>query len=247
MQYSQYLAELDGSVERMVATLGDEQGVAIPSCPGWAAADLLAHMANVLAQKLPLFRMRLETAPAPASWPRAAAGDPDLGATVLRTAKQVGAELAAMGPDVALWSWYERDRSSSFWARRLAHEAAIHRVDAELAAGLVPDCRRELAADGVGELLEVFLARPGRPLGDGGPPAVVDLDGTDLPCQWSVAIGDTEVLVHPGRDGSPSAVLSGPVSALYLWGWGRRGLEEIAVAGDQSLPGRLRALAARAT
>ncbi|MHB1639735.1 MAG: maleylpyruvate isomerase family mycothiol-dependent enzyme [Candidatus Dormibacteria bacterium] len=247
MQYSQYLAELSGNVERMVAALGNNPGVEIPSCPGWAAADLLAHMANVLAHKLPLFRMRLETAPEPASWCRTAAGDPDLGATVLRTAEEVGAELAAIGPDVALWSWYERDRSSSFWARRLAHEAAIHRVDAELAAGLVPDCRGELAADGVGELLEVFLARPGRPLGDGGAPAVVDLDGTDLPCQWSVAIGDTEVVVHPGHNDSPDAVLRGPVSALYLWGWGRLGLGEIAVTGDQSLPGRLRALAARAT
>ncbi len=42
--------------------------------------------------------------------------------------------LAAAGPDVRAWSWTDRSHRG-FWARRQANETAMHRWDAQLAAG----------------------------------------------------------------------------------------------------------------
>lgn len=247
MEYADHLAAITTNVEGMVAALQDSYELEVPSCPGWKGADLLAHMANVMAQKLPVFSARQTTAPDPGSWARTSASEPELGPKVLQLAAQVVGELAEMGSGVPLWSWYQRDQSSGFWARRLAHEALIHRVDAELAAGLDPACPPDVAADGLGELLEVFLARPGRPLSDGGTEAVIHLHATDRECDWSVTLGGVEVAVHPAHHGTPTALLTGPAASLYLWGWGRRGQQGISVVGDPAQAPRLRALAAVAT
>ncbi len=247
MQYADYLAAIQSNVEEMVAALDGRPGVAIPSCPGWTGLDLLAHLSNVMAQKVPVFGQRLQAAPERGSWAQALATDKDLGPKLVALAAEVVGLLAAMGDGVPLWSWYQRDKSSGFWARRLTHEAVIHRVDAQLAAGLEPTCPAELAADGVGELLEVFLGRPGRPLSDGRPPAVIHLHGTDQDCDWSVTLGGEEVGVQRGHQGVPAALLAGPAAALYLWGWGRRGRDGVLVTGDPAQADRLRAIAATAT
>lgn len=53
------------------------------------------------------------------------------------------AEFAAHSPDDPAGTWYGPDQSVGFWIRRMAHETAIHRIDAEIAAGItatpVPD------------------------------------------------------------------------------------------------------------
>jgi hypothetical protein len=49
---------------------------------------------------------------------------------------------------------------SAFWVRRMAHETAMHRIDADLAVRRTPTAMPvELAVDGVDELLTTFLAR----------------------------------------------------------------------------------------
>jgi uncharacterized protein (TIGR03083 family) len=47
----------------------------------------------------------------------------------------------------------------AFWARRQAHETAIHRADAESAGGVRPEYPPDFAADGIDELLMGFGAR----------------------------------------------------------------------------------------
>src|SRR6204780_1534249 len=51
----------------------------------------------------------------------------------------------------------------AFWARRQAHEPAIHRADAESAAGDVTPFPAVFAADGIDELLVCFASRGGVP------------------------------------------------------------------------------------
>ncbi|MHB8395529.1 MAG: maleylpyruvate isomerase family mycothiol-dependent enzyme, partial [Candidatus Dormibacteria bacterium] len=210
-------------------------------------ADLRAHVVNVLRQKLPVLRGRLTAAPGPDSWPRADPTDTDLPSALQAAAEEVVTLLREIGPEVGLWSWFEPDRTSSFWARRLAHEMAIHAIDSELARGLGPQCDPQLAADGVGELVNVFLARPGRPIADDGPEAVVHLHGSDIFCEWSVGLTRSGMTAIPGHPDSPEAELRGPVASLYLWGWGRGTIAGIDIRGDEGLPRRLRELAARAT
>lgn len=246
MEYAEYLDAVEAAAQ-LIAGRGVSLDLTVPSCPGWTTRDLLAHVVNVLRQKLPVMRGRLTVAPAADSWQRAAPTDPELPAALLSTAEEVVTLLRQMGPGVELWSWYERDHSSAFWARRLAHELAIHRVDSDLAVGVPPGCDPQLAADGVGELATVFLDRPGRQLTDDGPDALLHLHGTDIPCEWSVGLTSTGMSATPGHSTLAQAELRGPVVSLYLWGWGRRQLGGIEVHGDLGLPARLRQLAAKAT
>jgi len=53
---------------------------------------------------------------------------------------------------------------ASFWARRQAHETMVHRVDAEMAAGVEPLLAPAAAADAIDEWLEIMAGpRYGRP------------------------------------------------------------------------------------
>ena len=55
-------------------------------------------------------------------------------------------------------TWWWDERTVGFWGRRMAHEAAIHRVDVEQAHADVTPIDQELALDGVDEVLRLFLA-----------------------------------------------------------------------------------------
>ena len=63
--------------------------------------------------------------------------------------------LAATPPDTPAWTWSE-DQTVGFIRRRQAHEALIHRVDAELTAGRRTPMDPGLSADGVDEALRVM-------------------------------------------------------------------------------------------
>lgn len=245
--FTEYLDRIEEGSRVLASPDAGGTGKRVPSCPGWNTDDLLAHCCNVLLQKLPLLRARSLEPPDPQSWTRADPASPNLPAQLGEAASVVLAELRAIGPDVPLWSWYAPDRSSSFWARRLAHELAIHRVDLELALDTAVGCDPALAADGVGEVLEVFLARPGRPVTDSGGDAVVRLQGTDLPCSWSVRMTDSGALVSAELVDRADAAIAGPVSPLYLWLWGRSSPEMLETRGDITLRDRLRSLLALAT
>ena len=113
----------------------------VPSCPKWAATDLLEHIGTV-------HRWALANT-------KRSPGDPFLPTT------ELGLEVPP-GPERASGSGMARPRSSrrsiarpmpqpghgpapntiAFWQRRQAHETAMHRVDAQLAAGDVTANRR---------------------------------------------------------------------------------------------------------
>src|SRR6185312_9568117 len=71
-------------------------------------------------------------------------------------------QLSDRGPDGETWTWFPGEHSTGFWFRRMAHEALVHRVDGELAAGgSTTAVDPVLAADGVEEVLEWFAGHPG--------------------------------------------------------------------------------------
>ena len=62
--------------------------------------------------------------------------------------------LEATSPTTAVWTWFDADQSAGFVRRRQAHEALIHRLDAELTAGDVSAIDPALATDGVAEVFD---------------------------------------------------------------------------------------------
>ncbi len=162
---------------------------------------------------------------------------------------------ALLGADPALtaWTFLPAPSPLAFWARRQAHETAIHCADAQLAAGEIPAYPAEFAADGLDELLVAFFGRgPARTEADGdpaaggrgGPGRVLLVSTTDTGRDWHIRFNDdlSEVIgTGRGREPGPGqaadgCALAGPASALYVLLWNRAGLTaDVRVAGDSGL------------
>jgi uncharacterized protein (TIGR03083 family) len=114
-----------------------------------------------------------------------------------------------------------------FWARRQCHETTIHAVDA-LAADLGRYPRsadtwiaRDLALDGIDELLTGFLPRPRSRLRTSEPTTVAVLpDDSDE--HWLVSVSGRPPVTRRGAgDHEADVVLRGSAVALYLTLWNR--------------------------
>ena len=131
---------------RLLAEAAERAGLAaaVPSCPPWQVRDLLRHQGYVhrWAAAYVSVPIRAE-APELTEAEQLAAGAADdrlldwfrdgHGA-LIRT-------LRAADPGVISWTFLDAPSPLAFWARRQAHETAIHRADAQLAAGGTPGYR----------------------------------------------------------------------------------------------------------
>src|SRR5215471_7614339 len=106
----------------------------VPSCPDWNADDLLWHLAEVQWFWGTVVRDGLDGAAAEERKPDRPDGRPALMRFYLSASADLGAALASAAPQTPAWTWSD-DKTVGFIRRRQAHEALIHRVDAELAAG----------------------------------------------------------------------------------------------------------------
>lgn len=234
---------------------GLDPDVAIPSCPEWDAAELLWHLAEVQMFWGLIVEHRLTD---PERTEEMQAARPVSYRELLelydRESSRLVEALESAPDEATVWTWSD-DESVAFVRRRQAHEALIHRVDAELAAGLESVVDAELAADGIDEVLSAFVGGiPGwasfEPDG-----TTVRLDATDARRVWHLALGrmtgtspntgtayDLAALVVVDDPAAPDALIAGSAVDLDLWLWGRGPLT--AVTGDDSLAERLRGMIA---
>jgi uncharacterized protein (TIGR03083 family) len=217
----------------------------VPGCPDWDAADLLWHLAEVQWFWARTIRLR----PAPPEDDAVRPERPEAYADLLdlfdSCSADLVAQLEAADPAEPAWHWSDEQTVGTSY-RRQAHEALIHRLDAEQTAGQVTPLDPALAADGVMELLEVMYG--------GEPPAwgrfepgesLVRLELTDLGQEVWVRPGmfygtdpDSQknydgphlLVAEPG--GAAAAEVRGEAAALDAWLWKRRGDEGIEVSGD---------------
>ena len=142
------LAEItDGDLDRPV-----------PTCPGWTFRQLVTHLGRGHRWAAQIVATRA-TAPVPTR--EVADGklpeDPARHGPWLNAGADLVIEaVTAAGSDL-VWTMTGM-RPASFWARRRAHEAAVHLADAQLAAGRSVDLAPDLAADGVDEWLGLVAA-----------------------------------------------------------------------------------------
>jgi uncharacterized protein (TIGR03083 family) len=154
------------------------------------------------------------------------------------------AALQSLDPETPAWNWSVRPATGAFWHRRMAQETAVHRWDAQSAAGLPQPVEPHLAADGVSEVLEVFLPS-GRQKGSEDADGVVRLLATDTGDEWTVRVRGTKVSVldtDTVLDAGPGAqsAAAGTASDLLLALWGRVGFDVLRVEGDAQLLSALR-------
>jgi uncharacterized protein (TIGR03083 family) len=247
-RYLECLAADHGDLRDAAASV--ELTVPVPSCPGWTMGDLVFHVAEVYLHKVTVMR----TGEWPEQWPppgaAAEAPLPLLG----RAYGQLIAEFGARQPADATPTWYDPDQTVAFWIRRMAQETVIHRIDAELAAGLpvtpVPD---DLAVDGVDEVLKCFLGYDVEALGlltgghlasDGGQDTINVLAGQTV---WTVRPSPAEVVITDGASASPRVVIQAAPDPMLRWLWGRAGDEAVRLTGEQAWADYLRRMLAAVT
>jgi uncharacterized protein (TIGR03083 family) len=144
---------------------------------------------------------------------------------------RVAAALDRPAGDPA-WTWAP-DGTVGFWQRRQAHETAIHRVDAELAAGPPTPVPAALAADGIDEWLALLAFRPGAepPSGDG---ETLHLHCTDEAGEWLVTLTEAGPAIER-RHAKGDVAVRGPASDLLLVLLRRFEPERVEVLGTRSV------------
>ena len=109
----------------------------------------------------------------------------------------------------------------------MVHETLIHRVDAELAHGLVPaQSNPAVAADTLAEFFEIFYPRFEPKLIASGPPASLHIHATDVPgAEWTLELRPgASVITREAHQGRRSH--RGSAFELCCWAWRRLGDRE---------------------
>jgi uncharacterized protein (TIGR03083 family) len=230
-------------------------GAAVPTCPEWTVYDLVVHLGNVHAWAATI----VETG-------RRAATQNDTPRTrrtrVVRDwyagkAEDLYRVLRAVDPQRPCWNFAFGEGVAGFWRRRQLHETTIHGLDLDSVTGRTTEVAPQVAADGVGEVLTVFLHRMharGRPVTLTAPLCLVCDDTGDA---WTLT--PRPARAEPGRhvpaqprgsaaqaaptpaEGPPLVVdrrhpgvdqVSAPADVLYRALWKRGPLDALDRRGD---------------
>ena len=155
----------------------------VPTCPEWDADDLLWHLGEVQWFWSRVVGPPLLTRESGQALERVERpGDREgLLRHFDRSHEALVAALESHSPGQAAWSWAP-DQTVGFSYRRQAHEAAMHRVDAELLTGMAAPIDAALAVDGVDEALGLMFGGDGTETPEPVPP--VEFVTTDVPHRW---------------------------------------------------------------
>ncbi len=236
MEISEHIEALRSAGSRLSAAAADAgPDAAVPSCPGWVVRDLVRHQGGIHRWAASIVgtprteEWRVDLDEVVGTWP----ADADLIGWFGEGLDALVKVLSAADPDLTCWTFLAAPSPLAMWARRQAHETSVHRVDAELAATrAVAPFPARFAADGIGELLECFITRPGGGLRSD-PARLMWVRCTDARANWLVTMGPDGVDTSPAEGSSrPDCVVSGSAEDLYLALWSRRSPARLSVDGD---------------
>ncbi len=216
-----YHAEITGSTAALAALASqDDLARPVATCPGWTLRQLITHVGRAQRWAAEIAATRsAEFIPFRSVPDGRLPDDPAQRPGWLRDgAALLIAEVSKAG-DTPVWA-HGKTRPAAYWARRMAHETAVHRADAEIAVGRVPDIAPDIAADGIDEwLTELTGPAAGEPdMRAAALPAGQSLHvhATDVPGgEWLISHGEDGITVRR-EHGQATVALRGPAPALLL-------------------------------
>ena len=244
MEIDQHIAALrrDGT---LLAQAAERAGLdaPVPTCPPWQVRDLLRHLGYVHRWAAGyVAEQREHVLPDRPSERELLSGGPPDGALIgwFRDGHAGLVEtLSSADPSISCWTFLAAPSPLAFWARRQAHETAIHRGDAELAAGQSPGYPADFAADGIDELIMGFFARDETELTSAqraGKHQSLRVRASDTGGAWRAELtADGSLAARVQRGAGPAdCTLTGPAAGLYLLLWNRAdpAAAGVTVSGD---------------
>ncbi|HEX4654383.1 MAG TPA: maleylpyruvate isomerase family mycothiol-dependent enzyme [Mycobacteriales bacterium] len=228
--YSELIATIRKEGEQVLAAARFGLDAAVPACVGWSVDELLLHLGRVYCRAATLVSERSTSQQDYPPAPEAGADPIDYLTDALDDLVEA---LASADPDTPVWNWSDEPQTAAFWARRMAHESAVHRYDAQRAHGVAQPIDDDLARDGLDEMIDILL------------PRIVSRDQVSLPSATYLltAADDGAWAVRLGPDGverfdvakEPDVVVRGTASALLLAGYNRVKWSSLEVEGNASL------------
>lgn len=222
----------------------------VPTCPDWDATALLWHLTGVHRFWADVLAQNPQTEEEVGALEQEGVEPPGEIADILPLREAATADLLtqlrALPDEEPRWSWWEADQTVGFTRRMQTYEATMHRVDAELAAGVpVSPIAPDVAAGAVDHCVDVMW---------GWMPdwaeyeqlAVIEVAATDSAARWLVEIGhwfgtgpesgnafDMARAARAGEGATVAATVSGTAEQLSRWTWGRQpDLGSVTIVGD---------------
>ena len=202
----------------------------VPSCPGWTLSDLVFHLYEV---QYGWHRVTAERREGFDGLSLPARPADDLALEVI-VGEHLGytAMLRGFPPETPIWTWAGPE-SFAWLARRMAQETAVHRIDAQLAAGVEPSpVDAELASDGIDEFLFYFGN-----MAEGAWEGRVHLHCTDVEGEWLV-LPDGKYFAVTREHAKGDCAIRGAAHDILMALWRRAPLSACDVVGDAALAER---------
>lgn len=227
--YAELVAFVRSEGEAIVSASRQGVDVAAPTCGEWTVGDLCRHVGRVYAYAAHLVAERLTSASDVRPDPADGADPVDW---VAETLDDLVAALSGCDADTPVWNWSPQPHEATFWARRMAHESAVHRFDAQRAHGIAQPVDADLAADGLDEFVDVLaprvVARDGLTLR----PATYVLESVEDGA-WRIQFG-ADAICRADVDMPADVTVRGTTSALLLAAYNRVPWTSLEVDGDTS-------------
>lgn len=228
--FSELVATIRREGEGIVSAGAIDLDIKVPTCGDWVMRDLLAHVGSVYRRATTAVAERATTEVA---WVSPPDDLPDASTYLSEALDDLVHALSDSDAETPVWNWSGENQTAQFWARRMAHESAVHRYDAQRAQGLAQPIDTDLACDGMDELVDLVL------------PRIVARDRPELPTGTFhfVATDGSEWVLKSGEDGlerlaaprNVDVTISGPASAVLLAAYGRVKWASLETSGDEKL------------
>jgi uncharacterized protein (TIGR03083 family) len=210
----------------------------VPTCPEWTVRDLVEHLGRVHEWVSGI----VTSGNALDEEPGGMGDGEDVAAWYGARVRLLLDALSSAGPDRPCRAHQPDNQRALYWYRRQALETATHRVDAELALGGPARFDQELAADGVGEVLDVWIPKVSQVVQPPDVCAPLLLACTDRPERWLVTPDSADThgpTLTESQARTAAASVTGRAEDLLLVLWKRSPIDDrIALTGDTEIARR---------